>query len=149
MGRKIPVICGILGLALFTALTATAASTALAITFISLAIFSTGHAAGGHWSMVSAVSPPGSTASAASIQNCGGYIGATFSPIVTGFVVDVTGSFAMALLIAAGVALASAILYHLLIGQPIDVAARRGGRAWAGDVLHERPAAVGGSLPTP
>lgn len=120
-GRKIPVICGVLGLALFTALAAFATSTVGAVICISLAIFSTGCAAGGHWSMVSAVSPPGSMASSASIQNCGGYIGATFSPIVTGFVLDVTGSFQVALLIAAGVAVVTAGLYSLLIRQPIDL----------------------------
>jgi cyanate permease len=40
-------------------------------------------------------------ASASAIQNFGGYLGATLSPIATGYVLDVTGSFVVALSIGA------------------------------------------------
>jgi cyanate permease len=55
-----------------------------------------------------------------------GFLGATVSPIVTGFIVDSTGSFLLALLIGAGMALLGAIAFLLLIDKPISGAELEG-----------------------
>ena len=53
-------------------------------------------------------------------QNFGGYIGGTCSPIVTGIIVDATGSFVLALLIGAGMAVLGALVYLLMVTTPIS-----------------------------
>jgi cyanate permease len=59
-------------------------------------------------------------ASVGSIQNFGGYLGGTCSPIVTGFIVDKTGSFVMALVLGAGISLAGALIYLFVVTRPIS-----------------------------
>jgi len=46
----------------------------------------------------------------------GGFIGGALTPLITGFVVQATGSFTPALLVAGAIALASAVAY--LVGIP-------------------------------
>ena len=65
----------------------------------------------GKWTLVTAVAPQSYSASVASIQNFGSYIGGAVSPFVTGMVVDATGSFQVALWICAGVMVLGAALY--------------------------------------
>ena len=122
-GRKLPVIYGLIGLALFTVLATRATSSVTAVLWICMAIFFMSHAIGAHWTIVATVAPANGVASCASIQNCGGYLGATCSPILTGFIVDKTGSFVAALLVVAGVAILTAIFYQVLIGRPISIVA--------------------------
>ena len=57
--------------------------------------------------------------SVASIQNFGGYIGGTVSPIATGFVVDVTGSFVIALAIGAAITILGAGSCSFLVRSQI------------------------------
>jgi cyanate permease len=49
-----------------------------------------------------------------------GYVGGTCSPIVTGIIVDMTGSFVLALLIGAGMAVMGALVYLLVVTNPIS-----------------------------
>lgn len=53
-------------------------------------------------------------ASIAGIQNFGSFVFASFAPIVTGWVVDTTHSFNLALVIAACVTFTGALCYSLL-----------------------------------
>lgn len=71
---------------------------------------------------------PSTVASVASVQNFGGFLGATASPLVAGIIVDATGSFNVVFMTSAAVAVLSAVFYHFLVKRPIisaeDVAAR-------------------------
>jgi cyanate permease len=53
------------------------------------------------------------------VQNFGGYIGGALAPTVTGFIVQSTGTFTPALITGSVVALAAAIIYWILVRQPI------------------------------
>ena len=53
--------------------------------------------------LVTAITPQAYCASAASNQNFAGFLGGTLSPILTGFIVDRTGSFVLALGIGAAI----------------------------------------------
>jgi cyanate permease len=68
----------------------------------------------GKWTLITAVAPQSYRTSLASIQNFGGYIGGTVSPIVTGFVVDTTGSFVIALAIGAAITVLGAAMLQML-----------------------------------
>jgi MFS family permease len=118
--RKIPIICGLLGTAALTIATAYAASETAVMSYISLAYMLSGVASASIWALVTAAAPPDYIASSGSIQNFGGYVGGTCSPIVTGVIVDMTGSFVLALLIGAGMAVMGALVYLLVVTNPIS-----------------------------
>ena len=80
----------------------------------------------GKWTMITAVAPQSYCTSVAGLQNFGGYIGGTVSPWVTGYVVDVTGSFTVALAIGAGVTVLGAAILHFLVRTPIGAAELEG-----------------------
>jgi sugar phosphate permease len=120
VSRKAPAIIGLLCVALFTVLAAHAASSTLAIAAISVTMFFVQTAAAGVWMIPGAVTPHNYVASSASIQNFGGYLGATVSPVLTGFIVDRTGSFDLALIIAAVVAVVGALSYLLGVRSAIE-----------------------------
>jgi sugar phosphate permease len=128
----IPYLCGIFGLlavAFFTVLASRTASSTLALTYISVTMFFVQTAAAGVWMIPGAVAPHNYVASSASIQNFGGYLGATVSPILTGFIVDRTGSFDIALVLAAVMAVGGALSYLLGVTDTIDAAGLLGGPA--------------------
>jgi len=73
------------------------------------------------WAMASVAAPTNCTASLGSMQNFGGYLGA-LAPMITGFIVQGTGSFVPALLFSAAVGLVCAVGYLIIIRQPITAA---------------------------
>ena len=64
--------------------------------------------------LVTAATPQNYVASSGSIQNAGSFLGGTCSPIATGLIVDRTGSFTLALLVAAAIAILGALVYRVL-----------------------------------
>jgi len=117
--RKIPTVGGLIAMALFTAAAAMVNSAPLALCCIFLVVFSGMVSTTGLWSLVTVATPKNSVASAASIPNCGAYLGATCSPIITGLLVDLTGSFVAALLTGAAVGLVCSGFYVFLVRQPV------------------------------
>jgi MFS family permease len=133
--RKLPIILGLLGMAISTAIAAETSSNFIAVAAISVAVFCNGGASGQSWSLASVAAPANCTASLGSIMNFGGYIGGALAPTVTGFIVQATGSFEQALLIGAAIALVSAVSYLAIIRQQpiaaseLDLHVNQAGRA--------------------
>lgn len=117
--RKIPVAVGLVGVAVFTVIAAYATTNSSALTYLSAAVFFSGLAGATIWALVTAATPQNYVASSGSIQNFGAYLGGTCSPIVTGFVVDRTGSFTLALVIAAAISMMGAVVYLTVVKRPI------------------------------
>jgi MFS family permease len=118
--RRRPLILGLIASAAFTGLAANAASAGAAITFIALAMFFMQFGITCKWILVTAVTPQAYCASAASNQNFAGFLGGTLSPILTGFIVDVTGSFVIALAIGAIITLIGAAIFQFMMTSVID-----------------------------
>jgi len=118
--RKWPICTGLIGAALFTVPAAFTPNLALAITYLSAAMFFVNMASGAAWALVSVAAPRHMVASLGSIQNFGGYFGGSFAPFITGLVVDKTHSFVNAFLISAGVAFAAALVYMFVVRTPIQ-----------------------------
>jgi cyanate permease len=97
---------------------ATGAGTAIACIAISMFFMQFGITC--KWILVTAVTPQAYCASAASNQNFAGFLGGTLSPILTGFIVDVTGSFVVALAIGAVITLIGAALFQFAMTTVID-----------------------------
>jgi MFS family permease len=117
--RKLPAALGYLGSALFTAFAALSTAPAPAILWISLALFSLYFAVAAKWTLITAVSPQDFCGSCSSIQNFGSYLGGACSPVLTGLIVDWTGSFVMALAIGGIVMAIGAAIYYFMVGAPI------------------------------
>jgi len=117
--RKYPMLISLIGMAVFTALTAVASSNALALVFISCAMFLCYISTSTAWAMASVAAPSNCTASLGAIQNFGGYFGGALAPLCTGFIVQASGNFAPALFLGVGIALVSALLYGLLVRDPV------------------------------
>jgi MFS family permease len=130
--RKIPVIAGLFGMALFTYIAAEATSNFVAVAAISVAVFCNGGSSGQSWSLASVAAPANCTASLGSIMNFGGYIGGALAPTVTGFIVQATGSFEQALLVGAAMALMGALSYIVIVRkEPIHASELDAGLATA------------------
>jgi MFS family permease len=118
--RKIPILVGLTGTAALTVAAAFAHSAGLAIVLVSIAVLFSNCASATIWGLVTSAAPPNYVASLGSIQNFGGYLGGACSPVVTGWVVDVTGSFVIALFIGAAMAAAGALIYLFGVTRPIS-----------------------------
>jgi MFS family permease len=118
--RRLPLVLGLLGSAAFTGLAAVSTSAGLAITCIAVSMFCMQFGITCKWILVTAVTPQAYCASAASNQNFAGFLGGTLSPILTGFIVDMTGSFVVALGIGAFITLVGAALFQFAMTTVID-----------------------------
>jgi MFS family permease len=118
--RRLPLVIGLLLSAAFTGLAAVATSAGVAITCIAVSMFFMQLGITCKWILVTAVTPQAYCASAASNQNFAGFLGGTLSPILTGFIVDTTGSFVVALAIGAVITLIGAALFQFMMTTVID-----------------------------
>jgi nitrate/nitrite transporter NarK len=125
--RRLPSILGLLASGVFTVVATTASDATHAVIFISAAMFFLSVGIAGKWTLITAVAPQSYCTSVASIQNFGGYIGGTVSPLVTGIVVDLTGSFVIALAIGAGITILGAVALQMMVRSPISSEALEGG----------------------
>jgi sugar phosphate permease len=117
--RKYPMAAALGGTAIFTVFTALTSSSTLAVLFISVSLFLIYVSASAAWAMASIAAPANCTASIGSMQNFGGYFGGALAPTITGFIVQQTHSFQPALLVGAMVAAAAAIIYIIMVRDPI------------------------------
>jgi ACS family D-galactonate transporter-like MFS transporter len=89
----------------------------LAVTLLTLSVGSLRLATGSVNSLPIDLAPPAAVGSLTSIQNFFANIGGLLAPIVTGRIVNVTGSFVIALVVAGGMALFGAISYVFIMGN--------------------------------
>jgi nitrate/nitrite transporter NarK len=119
-GRKLLISCALFGISLCTVGVVSAESNLAALAFISVSLFLIYIASSSAWATVPIAAPSQYTASLGSIQNFGGYLGGALAPVVTGLIVQRTGSFSQALLLSAALSSLSAIGYLFLVRQPIQ-----------------------------
>jgi hypothetical protein len=119
--RKIPTVCGYLVSAGFCTLAAYAPGLNVSLFGVSASMFFLAFAQTGHWTLVTAVAPQSQSASVSSIQNFGSYLGGTVSPLLTGIVVDRTGSFDLALAMGAVFMIIGAFFYGFVVRDPIEL----------------------------
>ena len=117
--RKWTVCIGLLGGALATIPAAYTPDIVWAMVLISIAMFFINLASAACWTMVSVIAPKRKVASVGSIQNFGGYLGGSFAPVVTGWVVQTTGTYEGALVASGVIAVFGAIAYCVLVKEPI------------------------------
>ena len=117
--RKTAIVVGLLLSALGTLLVVQSSSPAQAVAFISMALFCVHFAGTSAWGLVQVLVSEQKVASVAAIQNFGSFVFASFAPVVTGWVVDTTHSFNLALVIDACVTFTGALCYFFIVKDPI------------------------------
>lgn len=91
--------------------------TVLAVTLLTLSVgFLRMSTASGNATAID-LAPPGSVASLTSLQSFGGNLVSLAAPIVTGYIVEMTGSFVWALVVAGGMAMFGAVSYVFVVGR--------------------------------
>jgi nitrate/nitrite transporter NarK len=73
------------------------------------------------WALAAVVAPGNTVATLEAIQNVGGSLGGTLAPLITGEVVQRTGSFIPAFILAGAIALVCAAAYWLMAGKRIEL----------------------------
>lgn len=118
--RKAAIVTGLVLSALGTLLVVQSSTPMQAVAFISMALFCVHFAGTSAWGLVQVLVTETKVASVAAIQNFGSFIFASFAPIVTGWIVDKTNSFNMALVIAACVTFIGALCYLFIVRDRIE-----------------------------
>ncbi len=116
--RKLMVILGLLGGALFTLIVAFTTNVVACVILLCLTMFFINISSATAWMIVNTIVPSERVASFGSIQNFGGYLAGSIAPILTGFSVQQSGSFSTAFVISAVVAACSALAYFTLLKEP-------------------------------
>ncbi len=109
---RLPLVVAMLLTGVCTAGATLVQGTAAAILLVSVALFAGSLASSCGWAMAAVATTPDKVATLEAIQNVGGSVGAGLAPALTGFTVQLTGSFTPALLLAAGIAILTAIIYQ-------------------------------------
>jgi sugar phosphate permease len=121
--RKIP-LCSVLLLETVCVVAAALVpDNTLAIVCLSGAMYFGTAATTYSWTLVTVVGPANCTGSLGSLMNFGGYLGGSLAPLLTGLIVQATGSFVPALFCGAAMALFAGVAYFLLIRGPIVLGA--------------------------
>jgi len=113
--RKLLTVVGMTIMSLATVTAALVSSSVVAVAAISVAMFFALSSSSSSWALSGACAPRSYAASLGAIMDFGGFIGGALAPTVTGFVVQITGSFTPALLVAGGIGLVSSLIYLVAI----------------------------------
>ncbi len=92
---------------------------AITITLMTLALCVISAITGSAWALSGDVAPASMVGSVGSIQNFGGYFGGAFSPLVTGIILDATGSYSAAFISGGVIAGFAAFFYWFIVRDPI------------------------------
>ncbi len=119
VARQGPLVAGLLVSAAGSALATLSGSAGMALAAISAALFAANVATTSGWALATGLAPAALIATVEAMANIGGSVGGSLAPLVTGYVVERSGSFAPALLIAAAVAAGCAAANWLLTRRGI------------------------------
>ena len=128
--RKTVVVFGLL-LSIAALPSAVVADLSVSIWLLSVAYVAFGIFASNLWAISQTLAGPLATGKWAGLQNCLGAVTGIIAPLLTGYIVQSTGSFYLAFLFTACLAVIGALSYLFVVGRvaPIDWAARRVVRA--------------------
>lgn len=113
--RKTFVISGLCGCALFLLPASVAVNQILSMSLLVIASFSFGLFSSNNWCITQTLAGPLAAGKWTGLQNCSGNLAGVVAPVVTGFVVEITGSFFFAFVFVCGNLLISALSYLLIV----------------------------------
>jgi sugar phosphate permease len=117
--RKWMIVVALIVSAGLTFLASRAGTATLAIVYLCGVMFFLYIASSGAWTLVNVVAPKRVIASVGALQNFGGYFGASFAPVITGYTLEYTNSFNDAFVVAAMLGVLGAVAYIVLVRKQI------------------------------
>jgi sugar phosphate permease len=117
--RKIPIVGGAILAAISVAPVPYIQDITVSVTLLAIGYFAASLPSGVVWTLATDLAPSDQVASLGAIQNFGGFLGAALAPIVTGFIVETTGSYNMVFSVGAGLLLVGALSYGVFLKRPI------------------------------
>ncbi|AHI25007.1 putative major facilitator superfamily transporter [Komagataeibacter xylinus E25] len=112
-----PLICSLISGSFFTIISPFCGNIILSVILMSIALFSISVAITSGWTLAIAVADTGSVATLEAIQNVGGSLGGAMAPLISGVVIQSTGSFVYAMLISGLIGGISVIIYMVGLGN--------------------------------
>jgi len=119
LSKKVILVGGCVALGVLLCIVPFVHNLALALLVLSLALAIVAAAQAQSWAISSDIVPDSHAARFGGIMNFGGYFGGALAPIVTGVVVDATGSYTPSFLVAGVIAVLGGVCYGLLVRKPI------------------------------
>ncbi|WP_224752774.1 MFS transporter [Metabacillus arenae] len=119
--RKVPIVGGAILAAASVAPIPFIENTVVCIVLLSVGYFASQLPSGVIWTLAADIAPSNQVSSLGAIQNFGGFLGAALAPIMTGIILDQTGSFNNVFLLGAGFLLIGAISYGVFLKEPKEV----------------------------
>jgi MFS transporter, ACS family, D-galactonate transporter len=93
-----------------------------AVWLLTISLSGLGIASPNTWTLTQAVSSKKIVGTVSGIQNTGGNVGAILAPLLTGFIAQFTGSFAMALALCGVILIAGVIVFWFVVGEKVELA---------------------------
>jgi sugar phosphate permease len=119
--RKLLVVCGMVCSAGCTLVVSRATEGALAaVTIIGMALFCIHFAGTSAWGLVQVAAPAKLVGTVGATQNFTSFLFASVAPVLTGWILDRTHSFQLALMICACVTFLGAMAYLTMVREPMD-----------------------------
>jgi len=118
--RKLLIVSGMICSAACTFAVTHAASSGAAVGIIGMALFFIHFAGTSAWGLVQVASPSHLVGSVGALQNFCSFLFASVAPVLTGWILDRTHSFQIALVICACVTFLGAMAYLSLVQKPIE-----------------------------
>lgn len=117
--RKFPIVGAAILAAIAVIPVPFVSSTVLALVFLSIGFFASSIPPSVMWTLSTDVAPKDKIGSLAGIQNFGGFLGGAAAPMLTGVIVQTTGSFQLVFLTGAVLLIISAFSYGFILKNPI------------------------------
>jgi nitrate/nitrite transporter NarK len=118
---RIPTIWGLIAAGSFTVAAAFVGNVYIAVGLMACGLFAANVSSSCGWALAAVIAPANTVATLEAVQNVGGSIGGALAPFVTGALVQATGSFVTALVLAGSIAIACAVAYRYMTRQYISV----------------------------
>lgn len=117
---RTPTMWGLIAAGGFTIAAAFAHDVSLAVALLACGLFAANVASSCGWALAAVIAPANAVATLEAIQNVGGSVGGALAPLLTGTIVQATGSFVPAFVLASLIAVACALVYHFMTRQHIS-----------------------------
>ncbi|MFA5956465.1 MFS transporter [Hyphomicrobium sp.] len=118
---RLPVIAGLVVAGISTIAAVYVADLSAALALMSLGLFAANVSSSCGWALAAVIAPVNTVATLEAIQNVGGSIGGSLAPLVSGILLDRSGSFVPAFVLAGGISIACAAIYGTMTLRKISV----------------------------
>jgi MFS family permease len=117
---RIPTVWGLIAAGAFTIGAAFVGNVYVAVALIACGLFAANLSSSCGWALAAVIAPQNAVATLEAIQNVGGSIGGALAPLITGTIVQRTGSFLPSFVLAGFISIFSAVVYYSMTRDKIS-----------------------------